>query len=437
MHGQHHSSEHTPHLAPALTAVTVCLVALAAFGLYARLLEARSITALAANEVIIQKASPLGPSKNQGTALQQAAWESGSLLPIYGSSELNLQTSYNRPFHPTSLFHDFPTGFTIFPIGRAEATCLIILQKLAAVGPILEGRKLAISLTPPSFFERLTARTDGYAGNFSPVHAGEFAFNTRLSLQLRQDGARRMLQFPGPLANRPLLKFALEQLADGSPLALGCYDAILPLGMLHNAILRFQDHWNVVTYLWSHSESISSPNAPREARQLDWPSLLRQAEAAYPAHCNNNEFGMDNGTWDRHLSLDFPKRRNAWSDEAFLGALQKNLEWADLELLLRELTELGARPLLLSSPIHGRWYDQCGVTQRARTAYYEKLREIGARYHVPVVDFADHEADLDFCTDNMGHLSPKGLVYYSQALDGFFHDAVPRQSDARGRKDEP
>ena len=291
------------------------------------------------------------------------------------------------------MFHDYPTGFTIFPVGKAETTCLIILQKLAAVGPALQGRKVAVSLSPFWFFERLTARADGYAGNFSALHAGELAFNTRLSLQLRQDAARRMLQYPATLANRPLLRFALESLADGSPFNLACYDAVLPLGILHNAILRYQDHWSVVTYLWKHPEWSSSPISPRSGQQFDWPRLHRQADASYPAHCNNNEFGMDNRTWNRELRQELLQRRNTWSDEAFLRTLQRNQEWVDLELLLRELTEFGAQPLLLSTPIHGGWYDQCGITYTARRAYYQKLREIGGRYHAAVVDFADHDAD--------------------------------------------
>ena len=93
------------------------------------------------------------------------------------------------------------------------------------------------------------------------------------------------------------------------------------------------------------------------------------------------------------------------------------------------MNELGARPLLLSMPIHGGWYDYCGVTYTARRAYYEKLRGISARYHVPVVDFADHDADRSFCRDPMGHLAPNGLLYYDQVLDGFFHDAIALQSE--------
>ena len=273
MDGQNHPSEPTPHLAPALTAMIVSVVVLAVFGCYARSLEHRSIKALAANERIIERGGKLLPIKNQGIALQQAALDTGCLLLIYGSSELNLQATYNRPFQATNLFRDYPTGFTIFPVGKAETTCLIILQELAAVGPALHGRKLPVSLSPYWFFDRLTARADAYAGNFSPLQAGELAFNTHTSLPLRQDAARRMLQYPATVANRPLLKFALESLADGSPLSLACYDAVLPLGIAQNAILRYLDHWRVVQYLWKHPEITSSPVSPRSGEQLDWPML--------------------------------------------------------------------------------------------------------------------------------------------------------------------
>ena len=53
----------------------------------------------------------------------------------------------------------------------------------------------------------------------------------------------------------------------------------------------------------------------------------------------------------------------------------------------------------------------------------------GARYHTPLVDFADHDADQSFCLDNVGHPAPRGLVYCNQVLDGFFHDAIPCQSE--------
>ena len=91
---------------------------MAAFGLYSRSLERRSILAIAADQAMIERDGKLAPVKNQGSALQQAAVETTGLLPLYGSSELVLNLAYARPFHPTNLFRDQPTGFAVFPVGK-------------------------------------------------------------------------------------------------------------------------------------------------------------------------------------------------------------------------------------------------------------------------------------------------------------------------------
>jgi D-alanine transfer protein len=431
MHAQSSAREITPHLGPALTALVLGVVGLLAFEIYARWIERRSIKALAADEAIIARQGQLPRIKNQGVALQLAAWETDGLLPVYGSSELNLQAPYNRPFQPTALFRAYPTGFTIFPVGKAETTCLLMTQKLAAVGPLLEGRKVAISLSPYWFFDRLTARSDAYAGNFSALQAGELAFNCRLSLRLRQDVARRMLQYPATLANRPLLQCALENLADGSWASLACYGSLLPLGFLHNSLLRDQDHWSVLIYLWKHPRPFASPKSPPGEQPLDWALLHHKADDLYRTRSDNNPLGLDNQKWDGELRRELLRLRNTRSDVEFLRALASNEEWGDLDLLLRLLTECGARTLLLSMPIHGGWYDACGVTLAARKAYYQKLRAVGARYHAAVVDFADHDGDPTFCHDNLGHLAPGGLVAYSEVLDRFFHDLILSKSATR------
>lgn len=429
MHGHDQPAEATPHLGPALTAMMLAVVVLWAFGAYARSLERRSIAALAADEAVIEREGALSPVRNQGIALQEAALEADGLLVVYGSSELLLQAPYNRPFHATNVFRDRPTGFAAFPVGKSATTSLILLQKLAAAGPAVRGRKVAISLSPSWFIDRLTARPDGYAGNFSDLHAGELVFSTRLSLGLRRDAARRMLRYPKTLANRPLLRFALENLADGSPLGLARYDAVFPLGMLHNAIVRYQDHGSAVWYLWTHPPRVGSPSATRDGRPPDWSTWHRMADEAYRPHSDNNELGMDNDKWVRGLREEWRRQRAIWSEAAFLRRLEENQEWVDLDLLLRELTELGARPMLLSMPLHGGWYDRCGVSSSARRAFYERLRAACARHGAPLVDFADHDSDRAFSLDEMGHLAPRGLVYYNQVLDGFYHGAIPPPSE--------
>ena len=95
------------------------------------------------------------PIKLTGNILQTEAFRLPDSLPIYGSSELD-RPAENRP---DDFFRDRPTGFTAFPIGRGGTTCLMILQKLAAVGHAARGKKTAIFLSPTWFAKESVGET--------------------------------------------------------------------------------------------------------------------------------------------------------------------------------------------------------------------------------------------------------------------------------------
>ena len=56
---------------------------------------------------------------------------------------------------------------------------------------------------------------------------------------------------------------------------------------------------------------------------------------------------MANEKWTGTIHQETLRLKNIRTEEAFLSTLARSQEWVDLELLLRELNELGARPLLL------------------------------------------------------------------------------------------
>src|SRR6476646_2161396 len=121
-----------PHLSAALIATGLAIAILAGGYRFSRLVESRYIHALAPQlEYLTVDASTYGlPDlmlKNQGLALQAEALRQPDLLPIYGSSELIRRVSQG-PYHPGELFRRYPTGFTIFAVGRPGASPLITLQ---------------------------------------------------------------------------------------------------------------------------------------------------------------------------------------------------------------------------------------------------------------------------------------------------------------------
>ena len=395
-----------PHLTACLVALSLLGAAVVAGLFYARRVEGRYIHALA---------TELFEQKNQGGALQAEAFRQADLLPLYGSSELGKYPSFADPIE---FFRTYPTGFSVFPVGNAGATSLSVLQALAAVGPELRGKKLVLSITPGWLVLGDAADPDHYAGNFSRLHAVEMIFNSDLGPPLKRAVARRMLEFPDTLDRDPLLKIALEALADGSLSRQALFCVALPLGKLEALVLRLQDHWETLGLIRSRPDL--APDVPRQAARLDWPSLLALAEREAQQRADNNPFGFDSQYWDARLKK-LTQRQVRSSDQAFLESVQGAVGWSDLDLLLRGLSEAGARPLILSAPIKGVYSDYWGVSARARSAYYLKLRAVAEPYGVPVLDFADHDEDMYFVADHFSHPSQKGWIYYDRALDAFYH----------------
>ncbi len=317
------------HLIAGILALVVAASAVGGGFAYARHVEDHYIKALAPQMFSL---------KNQGTALQDAAFRQPDLLPIYGSSELDIPD----PYHGSQLFAKYPTGFTIFPVGKAGTTDLIILQDLAAIGPDVRGKKVAISLSAPWFFGAMPG-ADSYAGNYSLLHAYALVFSTEISFDVKRDAAKRMLQYPRTLAGDPVLKFALERLADGSMASRIIYYLMMPLGQMRLFIIQAQDHWDTLALIRQqlHNEHPLDSNITEQAATLDWPALLVKADQEQRQVANNNPFGFDNGSWQRNFIKSVPNQKNSRKDAPFLKNLHSAAEWTDLELLIRGAKDMG------------------------------------------------------------------------------------------------
>lgn len=386
---------HRRNLRAVATAVACVALTLAAGAYQSAQLLHRYVHALAPGEFQL---------KGQAVAMQRAAFAQPDLLPIYGSSELVKPI----PDKASLFFASYPTDFEVFPVGRAGCTSLIILQKLAAVGPALRGKKVAISLSPGWFFHH-HSQTRYYSGNFSPMQAGELILSSELSHDLKRDTARRMLDFPQSLENSPALKYALQRLArdhfsDRCELSL-----LVPYWKIRRLIQRAQDDLATSLYILAHRSELQDKTRHRPA-DLDWDALLAQATQQSP----------------RFRQFKETPEPNVATDAAFLENVSRAQEWTDFELLLRGLRELGAQPLLLSIPISGPYFDRIGIAPGSREIYLQHLRALAARYNMPLLDFEEYESDPRFLADPHDHLSAEGWMVFDKALDAFYHDRLSR-----------
>jgi D-alanine transfer protein len=367
-----------PHLSAALLAMAICVVVLVCGVIYARDLESRYVRDLGKVKL---------PMWYRSAALHAAALRREDTLLLYGSSEL----SAPDPYRASDVFRNYSSGFQVFPIGRAGTTSLIILQDLAAVGPAIRDKRVVVSVSPTWFYVQSSRKY--YAGNFSPLEAYALAFSGNLSRSLRRRAARRMLFDEQTLRKDPVLKLSLEVLANSRPSSGALYRLVWPLGKLEELVLRLQDHWRMVREIRNHSDLSAEPE--KHAR------LARQMEES---------------------SVHDPGRPYA---AEMLSNLKDSTEWVDLELLLEALKQLSARPLLISMPIAGAFFDREGVTPEERhDLYYERLRELAGRQGVPLVDFEGEDEATSFLSGVGSHLSPEGWFYYDDVLVRFYRGAL-------------
>jgi D-alanine transfer protein len=383
----------TPHLFAALLACAVACAMLCGGRALALQVEQRHLRDIAPERF---------PVKDQGLVFQRAAARAPNIFPLYGSSEL-VKGADNKA---ADVFRTAPTGFMTSPVGAGGTTSIIILQKLAALGSALKGKKIAISLSP-SWFLRLTVSPHFYAGNFSPMAASAMIFNHNLSADLKRDIAARMLEFPDSLAQAPVLELALTCLASRNPIYRACSWGLWPLGKLQNIVFDLQDHFEAVMRIWG-----ASKEKPRHHALPVNPDNLSATAAALPKPVKERI--------SQAPALDDEVREGGTA--AFLDHMSRASEWKDFELLLRTLTELRAHPVLLCIPLDGPSYAEVGISRSARHQFYTTLESYCDRYHFPLIDFEGQEENPEFLELHHYHLTQTGWTFYNRALDAFYHD---------------
>ena len=389
-----------------------------AFAIAAGLISACAITAVlqcarAEMKFIRGFADEPGDLNLQGVALQKAAVTQPDLLVLYGSSELVRPTA-NRA---AEFFKKYPTGFRVFPVGKAGASSLATMEKIAAVGRFLKGRKVTFSISP-SYFLTEEVNRDYYEGNFSALQARELAFSRHLSAEFKRDAARRLIQYPGTLEGHWTLEFGLRRLAGDTILDRIGYYAIWPLGRFSNLVGRAQDH--IEAGLQIAAQSADGNPMPDKFPGLNWKEVFRKTSVKAK-------------TTVPPLARRLVKRPKGSMDVAFLKKLHDADEWDDFELLLRGLKEMEAQPLFLSMPLHGVDLETSGVSAKARKAYGEQLRETVAKFGMPVVYFEQFDQDPTFFSDTLDHPGERGWVFFNKILDDFYHDR-PLPSPVPGTK---
>ena len=358
-------------------------------------------------------------SRNQASTwrwkmIQQEVLKHDDLLLTLGSSELVLR----MPNRVQDFFATYPTGFAVAPVGTRGTPITLMAVDLASLGDALRGRRVVLSLSG-TWFTAPNPHNDSLtiAAYVSPLQLGDVLFDPDIPLPLRERIARRVAPIREATGNQALLAVPIRCLATHCALE-PLLPALRPLWALRSLVLRTEDAGRAL------AASYLAPRPPaRRATSVDWARLETASDSAWRVRSANNPFGIDGTTWSRG-STRMLAAHDSTTDERFLRRMNGAAAWDDLNLLLATLRMLGARPLVLVTPLKGPFLDFTGVSAAARQRFYQKFDSAMAPFGFSHRNFAEYDGDPMFLMEPGSHLSEKGWLVYDRTIDAFRHDSL-------------
>ena len=347
-------------------------------------------------------------------SIQQEVLRHDDLLLTMGSSELVLPMT-NRM---QDFFATYPTGFAIAPVGSRGSPIPLMTVDLASLGEAMRGRRVVLSLSG-TWFLATNPRFDreNIAVHASPLQLGDVLFDPDIPLPLRERIARSVVPVRRMTGNQALLAMPLRCIATHCPYE-PLLPALRPLWAVRSLMLRTEDAGRAL------AASRLAPRPPaRRAAHIDWARLEAQSDSSWRTRSANNAFGIDARIWARD-SVRLLAARGSTNDRVFLNGMEHAAAWGDLTLLLATLQSLGARPLVLNTPLKGPYLEFTGVSAAARRRLYERFDSVTAPFGFPARNFAAYDDDPMFLIDPGSHLSEKGWLVYDRTIDAFHHDSL-------------
>ncbi|MEH7336396.1 D-alanyl-lipoteichoic acid biosynthesis protein DltD [Neobacillus drentensis] len=352
---------------------------------------------------VAQAATELNPFMFQGKFVQKKMLENKQYLPIYGSSEL---ARLDR-FHPSNYFKESKDGFTPFLVGRGGTESLIHFLNFSEHTNQLKGKKLVFVLSP-QWFQPGGADESHFVPNYSSLQGYDFALNQNIDPVIKKKAIKRLLTF-SPINSDPLLSTILKAEITNDPWEKKKAAIYRPFATLYHDLLVKKDFYYTLAGGFPRNRDIN-----KKVRNKSWDQLEVQAEHLGERQSTNNPFNISNYQYNK-----IKKMVPSLKDSKVGASYGESPEYGDFQLVLDLLKESGAKPLFVSVPVNGKWYDYTGFPLEGREAYYTRIKKQIESEGFQIADFSNHEYDPYFMKDTI-HIGWKGWVYTDKVIKDFY-----------------
>ena len=349
--------------------------------------------------------------KNEGIILQRSAIESGDNLFMFGSSELGTNT---HPFHPSTFFANKKDGFQVNLIGRGHYQSIIHTMNIGALGKELENQKV-VYIISPQWFTKAGLSPDEFKMGFSQLQFYKFMDSNDIDKSMKLRVASRIKSLAGGNGSLGDIMVYCDLYEDNNILSSAVLYGLRPYYKLMEYIFSIKDEIKSNELLKVYKNQKYEEN--KISSSFDWVEERKKAALYAKNITNNNDFLIGNDYYNTNIRDKIGQYKDCLKGASY----SISPEYDDLKLFLDTCSSMGIKPLVISVPMHGKWYDYSGFDKSNRQDYYKKVNALVAAYGFELADFSKYEYEEYFLADIM-HLGWKGWVYIDEAIDKYYHE---------------
>ncbi|MBK3496917.1 D-alanyl-lipoteichoic acid biosynthesis protein DltD [Viridibacillus sp. YIM B01967] len=347
----------------------------------------------------------LNPLMFQGEYMQNRLLQEPNMLPIYGSSELNRFD----PFHPYNYFKANDAGFTTYLYGRGGTQSIHHFLNFAAQEKNLKDKKLVFIISP-QWFTKTGVDEFHFSPNYSMLQSYDLALNDELDPELKKKAMERLLEFETVKRDFILSTIYENEVTGGEKYPIKAALA-KPVAFFNKKLMEKKDLYYSV--MGTPREKLHANPEMVEGKSFE--QLTKHADEYGSERVTTNDLSINDRYFKKKIEFKLKELKEFRKDESYTDSP----EYEDFQMVLEILKDAGAKPMFVSIPVNGKWYDYAGFPQERREEYYAKINKQVQGAGFPLVDFTAYEYEPHFISDTI-HISWKGWVYLDHEMANYW-----------------
>jgi len=319
-------------------------------------------------------------------------------LYLMGSSELGVPVDQNAgAWLPRNA-----SDFDLYLSGRGNQQSLYHAIELAAVGPSIANKKVAL-IVSPQWFVRGGVKAGAFQSVFSHAAWNAMLANPHLSASTRQ----RLIARGGSLMPQ-LCTFRASCATTTASEVQEVVDA--PYTVFTSRVNALRD-----TYLGAdYRKAVRYTGAWQPGRQsmatIDWAAEDAKATATGQLSVGSSPYNMQNTYYKKRIMPLLNRLKGEQTGVTYTSSV----EYDDLQLFLDVAHDLGIDVMLIPLPVNGVWSDFTGLPHVQRDGFAAKIRTMAAVNGARLTDLTSKAYEPYYFVDTL-HLGWRGWLDVTHA----------------------